>query len=249
MSIENIDIIEKMNKRILFMTSERLKQVRISMNYSQAQFASLLGIAQSTYAKYELGGGVPEKTLLFLAEKGIDLHWLITGEGSMYRINNHSDENLEKSTYITPSGKSYSVEISDGGLSVPILASKVSAGVGLEWLPQDFKENERLPILKRFTQGYDIKKIFSAEVNGDSMINANILDGDIVYAVAEQSTGDGLYVIAVDGNVFVKRLEYDPFECKVKIISENERYETKIVDPERIIVLGKVLGWLHRYPY
>ncbi len=117
------------------MTAERLKIARQSLGYSQNQFSKLLNIAQSTYVKYELGGGIPEKVLIVLIEKGIDLNWLFTDEGNMllsdatpvsYTPVKKDDE------YIMATGKTYPVSIPDGGLSIPILASKVSAGPGEE---------------------------------------------------------------------------------------------------------------------
>ena len=152
------------------MTAERLKIARQSLGYSQNQFSKLLNIAQSTYVKYELGGGIPEKVLIVLIEKGIDLNWLFTDEGNMllsdatpvsYTPVQKDDE------YITATGKTYPVSIPDGGLSIPILASKVSAGPGEEWLPINFRENERLPIIERFIRPYKKDLVFSAEVRGE----------------------------------------------------------------------------------
>ncbi len=81
------------------------------------------------------------------------------------------------------------------------------------------------------------------------MTGVQLFDGDIAFFVKCDMDGDGIYAISVDGEIFVKRVEYDPFNRKLVIRSENERYEPKIVDPDRVILLGKVIGWLHRHPY
>jgi phage repressor protein C with HTH and peptisase S24 domain len=141
------------------------------------------------------------------------------------------------------------MEIGDGGLSIPILASKVSAGPGQEWLPEDFRTDERLPILERFIRPYSIDKIFAAEVKGDSMTGIQLFDGDFVFAVKGYIDGDGVYVIAIAGETYVKRVEQDPVDKKLRIISENTRYQPRVVDVDQVVVLGKVIGWLHHHPY
>ena len=228
---------------------DRLKLIREENGTSQSRFAAKFGIAQSTYAQWEIGKrAIPDEFKLQLASIGVNLHWLITGEGQMI-TNTLESTVLSNQNYVTPSGKSFPVEISDGGLSVPILASKVSAGPGQEWSTQDFRANERLPILERFIKPYKKDLIFAAEVRGDSMIRINLYDGDFVFAVKGLVEGSGIYVISVDNEIFVKRVDFDPFEKKVRIISENESYQDKVVDSDRVVLLGKVIGWLHHHPY
>ena len=234
------------------MTAERLKIARQSLGYSQTQFAKLLNIAQSTYAKYELGGGIPEKVLIVLVEKGIDLNWLFTGEGNMLLSDTTPVSYTPVQTndeYITATGKTYPVSIPDGGLSIPILASKVSAGPGEEWLPINFRENERLPIIERFIRPYKKELVFSAEVRGDSMTGIQLFDGDMVVAVRGYTDGEGIFVLTIDDEVYVKRLQWNPASKKIVVKSENERYEPFEIEPDRITILGKVIGWLHRHPY
>lgn len=229
------------------MTAERLKIARQSLGYSQNQFSKLLNIAQSTYVKYELRGGIPEKVLIVLVEKGIELNWLFTGEGNMllsdatpvsYTPVQKDDE------YITATDKTYPVSIPDGGLSIPILASKVSAGPGEEWLPINFRENKRLPIIERFIRPYKKYLVFSAEVRGDSMTGIQLFDGDMVVAVRGYTDGEGIFVLTIDNEVYVKRLQWNPASKKIVVKSENERYEPFEIEPDRITILGKVIGGL-----
>lgn len=131
---------------------------------------------------------------------------------------------------------------------MPILASSVSAGNGQEWLPADYS-GEMLPTLESFFLGYPKDDIFAAKVVGDSMIGIDLLPGDYVYACHNRIEGNGLYVLVLDNETYVKRLEIDKIDRKIRIISENDHYPDKVVDPERVIILGKVIGWLHRTPY
>lgn len=234
--------------------NNRLRLIREKIGGSQKKFAESMGISQQTYANYESGkASIPDTIKQQLFVKGINLNWLVTGIGDMFLHDSEEKANelsgITNTTFLTPSGKIYPIPLSDGGLSVPILVSKVSAGPGEEWRLEDIRDDERLPILARFIKPYDKKKIFAAEVRGDSMTGIQIFDGDFVFAVRDLVEGDGIYVISIDGEIFVKRVEYDPFEKKLRIISENERYQDKVVDSDRVILVGKVIGWLHHHPY
>lgn len=211
--------------------SLRLKEIRESTGMSQASFAQLFNLPQSTYAKYERGASISDSVLMGLALKGYDLNWLLTGISSK-KINLNTNKENNKS-----------------GILIPIIASKVSAGSGEEWRDEDFLEGQMVPITKDLTKGYDIKKIFAAQVKGDSMMDAMIFDGDYVFAVKDEIRGDGIYILSVDGEVLVKRLEYDAFEHKVNVISANKAYAPRTVDEDRITILGKVIGWLHHHPF
>ena len=236
------------------MVKTQLRTIRNTLKLSQQEFGKLLGIPQTTYANYENGKtNIPDDIKLKLFnEFSVNLNWLISGQGNMllsdttpvsYTPVQKDDE------YITASGKTYPVSIPDGGLSIPILASKVSAGPGEEWLPINFRENERLPIIERFIRPYKKDLVFSAEVRGDSMTGIQLFDGDMVVAVRGYTDGEGIFVLTIDDEVYVKRLQWNPATKKIVVKSENERYDPFEVEPDRITILSKVIGWLHRHPY
>ena len=229
------------------MVSIRLKKLRDSLGYSQKKMGDLLNIAQTTYANYESGkANIPDELKIkLLKQLKLNMNWLLSGYGNMFISDNDPESS---STFVTPSGKSYPVSSDVATYSVPILASKVSAGKGEEWLPSDYS-GESLPTLEKFFFGYPKDDIFAAKVVGDSMIGIDLLPGDYVYACHGRIEGNGLYVLTLDGETYVKRLEIDKIDRKIRIISENNHYPDKVVDPERVIILGKVIGWLHRTPY
>ena len=241
------------------MLGERMKLIRESTGLSQKGFGERLGIPQTTYANYESNKSqVPDEIKQHLARFGINLHWLITGEGTMQLDSDLTVEDGDRQAYsplpvrtgsiINPNGKVVTIEIGQGEILVPILCQRLSAGNGQEWLPADFTE-ERLPLLSRFIRPYNKEDVFAAEVRGDSMTGIQLFDGDIAFFVRGDTEGDGIYVISVDGEVYIKRIEMDPFARMLKITSENERYEPKLVDPDRVVIMGKVIGWLHHHPY
>lgn len=61
--------------------SRRIREVRENLVYTQADFASLLGVDQPSYSRYETGRVVPSlKLLIVLARKtDTNIDWLITG--------------------------------------------------------------------------------------------------------------------------------------------------------------------------
>ncbi len=77
--------------------NSRLRLVRESYGYSQANFAKFFGLAQQTYANYEMENKiVPDslkKQLVHIFK--VNLNWLIMGQGSMYLANyvNNSEDN------------------------------------------------------------------------------------------------------------------------------------------------------------
>ena len=236
------------------MVKTQLRTIRNTLKLSQQEFGKLLGIPQTTYANYENGKtNIPDDIKLKLFNDfSVNLNWLISGQGNMllsdttpvsYTPVQKDDE------YITATGKTYPVSIPDGGLSIPILASKVSAGPGEEWLPINFRENERLPIIERFIRPYKKDLVFSAEVRGDSMTGIQLFDGDMVVAVRGYTDGEGIFVLTIDDEVYVKRPQWNPASKKIVVKSETERYEPFEIEPDRITILGKVIGWLHRHPY
>ena len=96
-------------------------------------------------------------------------------------------------------------------------------------------------------KGISKKVLTAAEVKGDSMIEANIYPGDIVIFARGRIEGDGIYVLALAGDVLVKRLQFDALSNELEIISMNRNYKPRIVsaDADGLRILGKVVGWFH----
>ena len=80
---------------------------------------------------------------------------------------------------------------------------------------------------------------FLLRVRGDSMINAGILDGDLVLVKPQKEAHNGNIVVAlVDGDATVKRFERG--NGHVKLIAENPAYEPIITT--NIDLVGTVRG-------
>lgn len=64
----------------------RIKALRQAMGNTQSEIAAATGIPLPTWKKYEGGDREPGAgALSAMAVTGADLHWLLTGEGAMWR--------------------------------------------------------------------------------------------------------------------------------------------------------------------
>jgi transcriptional regulator with XRE-family HTH domain len=62
----------------------RLKEWRANLNATQVAFAMQIGVDAGQYRKYEQGRTVPGgEVLTAIAKTGVNLNWLLTGEGPM----------------------------------------------------------------------------------------------------------------------------------------------------------------------
>lgn len=131
--------------------------------------------------------------------------------------------------------------------------SAQSAGAGPGRDIEAYLEATRMPVMREFLSPWRPEQIQALEVRGDSMTKVGLFDRDIVLYVPKAKEGDGIYVISIDGKMQVKRIEFDILGETLKVISENDRYAPRILNTkeliEKVVIEGKVIGWLHRHPY
>ncbi len=85
---------------------------------------------------------------------------------------------------------------------------------------------------------------FALRVRGDSMVNAGILDGDLVLVRPQQDAPDGTIVVAlVEDEATVKRL--DRSAGRVRLIAENPAYAP--IEPDQAEMVGEVRGLIRSY--
>ena len=87
---------------------------------------------------------------------------------------------------------------------------------------------------------------FVLEVQGDSMINAGILDGDQVIIRRATSANSGEIVVALVGEeATLKRLRKRG--ASIALEAANPAYETRIFGPDQVQVQGRLVGLIRRY--
>ena len=92
--------------------------------------------------------------------------------------------------------------------------------------------------------GYNPGDLFALRVVGDSMINAGILNGDIVIVRKTPTAENGEIVVALIGDeATVKRIYCE--KGHIRLQPENDAYEPIIVD--EVVVLGRVISLLRNF--
>ncbi|MDO5300928.1 MAG: transcriptional repressor LexA [Tissierellia bacterium] len=119
-------------------------------------------------------------------------------------------------------------------LDIPVLG-RVTAG-----MPILAVENitDTIPLAVDFVAD---RELFFLTVQGESMINAGILNGDHVLIERKQSAKDGEIVLALlDDEATIKRFFKEPQQHRYRLQPENDFMEP--IYTEDVQILGKVVG-------
>ena len=121
------------------------------------------------------------------------------------------------------------------------LYGRIAAGTPIEAL-RDYSNYVDVPASLMGTGEH-----YALEVDGDSMIDAGILDGDTVIIERCESAENGTVVVALIDNeeATLKRLRRKG--GAVALEPANKAYETRIFPPERVAIQGRLVGLLRRY--
>jgi repressor LexA len=144
-------------------------------------------------------------------------------EGSLGRVPNLSDGEAPPQT-----------------VSVPVMG-RIAAGVPVEAI-QNRSHNIEVPP-ELLAKG----EHFALEVKGDSMIDAGILEGDVIIVRRCEDANNGDIVVALVDNeeATLKRLRRRG--DSIALEAANPNYETRIFGPDRVAVQGRLVGLIRRY--
>jgi repressor LexA len=126
------------------------------------------------------------------------------------------------------------------GAGIPILG-QIAAGVPIEAIQQEIGRVQAPDDL------IGSGDHFALEVKGDSMIQAGILDGDVVIIKRTETADSGDIVVALVDNeeATLKRLRKRG--NSIALEAANPAYETRIFGPDRVRVQGKLVAMIRRY--
>ncbi len=129
---------------------------------------------------------------------------------------------------------------SNSSVGIPILG-QIAAGVPIEAIQT---EVGRVQAPEDLLGSGDH---FALEVKGDSMIQAGILDGDVVIIKRVETAESGDIVVALVDNeeATLKRLRKRG--NSIALEAANPAYETRIFGPDRVRVQGKLVAMIRRY--
>jgi repressor LexA len=168
------------------------------------------------------------------------------GYSSLATVHEHLS-NLERKGYIRKSyNESRSIEMveGEGGLrafELPLLGA-VAAGLPIEAV----QDRETLSVPADMVRpGRDN---FVLRVQGNSMIEEQIRDGDYIVVSAQPTASDGEVVVALVGgdSATVKKLYREPGN-RIRLQPANAAMDPLVVDAGEVVVQGVVVGLIRRF--
>lgn len=148
-------------------------------------------------------------------------------------------QKLEEAGYINrDTGLTRSIRIPGEAVSRVPLLGKVTAGLPI------LAVEEVEDYVPYSGGGYQPEELFALRVSGTSMLNAGILDHDIVIVHKTPAANNGDIVVALVGDeATVKRIYFE--KDHIRLQPENEAFEPIIV--KEAVVLGKVVSLLRNF--
>ncbi|HZK85708.1 MAG TPA: XRE family transcriptional regulator [Desulfosporosinus sp.] len=208
---------DKLLIKQLDLSSKRLRSFRESSGFQQKEFAQLFDIEPSIYNRYETGKikSIPQNILMEICNKfDLNLKWLA------------GVEDAEKHVVVQ--------DASPGTKRITILGT-IAAGLPI-YAQEDVLGFEYVDS--------NLHVDFCLRVQGDSMIGARILDGDLVY-IRQQSdveTGEIAAVLVDNDSATLKRIY--KVNGTVVLRSENPNFPDQIYtkkDMKDVRILGKAI--------
>lgn len=212
------------------MIGDRIKSLRKSKGYNMRQMASALNLPYTTYVNYEKGAREPNSEQLILISKyfGVSIDYLM-GRTDVPFTEETSENIFEKYPNIQPLPEMR---------KVPLLGA-IACGEPI------YREEDEWISLPN-----DIKADFCLRCQGDSMINARINDGDIVFIKSCPEVENGqIAAVSIDNEVTLKRVFYYPEKNRLVLYPENKAYEPFVYMNEElndIRILGRAVMFLSR---
>jgi repressor LexA len=151
---------------------------------------------------------------------------------------------LEKKGYITRTRGPRTITLAERKESVVVpVKGKIAAGQAIEMFEEADEEIE-VPLV--MLRGYG--EYFALKVQGDSMINVHIVDGDYVI-LKRQYTAENNSIVAavVDDKITLKRFFLK--DNIVELAPENDSYPIIRCDPKKVRIVGKMVGLIRIIKY
>lgn len=218
-------------------TSERLQQIMKERDLRQADIIRLaepyckefgVKLGRNDLSQYVSNKVEPRQTKLYILSLALNVNeaWLMGYDVPIERV---PDEERNLSTYdnIFPITTRKLPMLGEIACGQPIFATE---------------ERESYVVA-----GIDIEADFCLRAKGDSMINARILDGDIIFVRKQDTVENGeIAAVIIDDEATLKRVYFYPDKQQVSLVAENPAYPPLIyTDTElsNVHILGKVVAF------
>ena len=235
-----------------------LKSLRSEAGLSQQELANRIGVSKSSINMYERGEREPgiETLEMFADYFCVGMDYLL---GKSHLKNPIHDNIMECPDDENP----FELELRDAFSKYDVSAQRVIASnlSNLARMGMRPISTKKLPMLgnvacgepifadeshESFVDvGNNIDADFCLTAKGDSMINARIFDGDILFVKSQDIVDDGeIAVVLIEDEATVKRVFYDRENDILTLVPENPTYKPMRYSGEQldhIRILGKVV--------
>ncbi len=206
-----------------------------------AELADFFGVSRSAVASWRGRQNLPYGDIVAFCEREqVNLSWLLTGQLTTKYI----DVEGQKVLTIAQEQGTYKAEDKDF-VTVPQVRGEISAGGGLL---ADETVEMRVAFRRDWIERHgEASRMSLIRVAGDSM-EPTLYSGDLVLVDHSRNVVEaagGIFAIALDHEIMIKRVQLNYPGKTLRIISDNEKYETFEADPDKITVNGKVI-WFGR---
>lgn len=201
----------------------RIKEIRQKRGITQAELAKQIGIAQNTLSYWENGKyDVDNDSLKKIAD-----YFQVSTDYLLAHSHSSTSEALPAFDNIFRIEKKRFPLLGEIACGEPIYA----------------EEEHESYILA----GSDLEADFCLRAKGDSMVNARILDGDIVFIKKTPMVNNGeIAAVIIDEEATLKRVYYYAESAKLILTPENPKYEPLVYVGEElnsIHIIGKAVAF------
>lgn len=199
--------------------SERLNEALENKGISAADLSRYLGVDEGTISNYRKGKYEPKqrRTQAIATYLNVSIPWLMGADVPMDRIENIISVSKVK--------------------KIPLLG-RIACGEPI-LAQENWDETVLLP--------ENVTADFALRCKGDSMIDARIYDGDIVYIKSQSQADNGSIVaVLIDNEATLKRF-YRPNDNTVILQPENKNYQPMVFvgnEISKIRIIGKATYFL-----
>lgn len=214
----------------------RIKQVREEKGLTQEELANVLGLNKSTIQRYETAKIEKIKIPVIdaIAQKlDVNPEWL--SDKTNTRLSYQGKEPANELSYLM---EKYD-NINPIKLKRFPMLGEIACGEPV------FAEEDR----EHFVMAdMDIQADFCLTARGDSMINARIYEGDIVFIKETPIVENGdIAAVIIDDEATLKRVYYYPDDNMLQLVAENPKYKPLVYQGEElnhIRILGKAVYFM-----
>ena len=126
-------------------------------------------------------------------------------------------------------------------INLPLLGN-IAAGSPIEAIENT---NDNIEVPKNLVS--ENKKNYVLKVNGNSMLNKGIVDGDkaIIEYCNDADNGDIVVALINDNEVTLKKLKKE--KDKIHLVPENDNYKVQSFNSDEVKIQGKLKGIIRSY--